>query len=98
MCQYGTNRNPWAGYRMDPSPTAHVPLTPNPGGSKTLPFKLQPNRRPHDVGLSSGLITIVVMTLCVMIWRCFCHFLGLFLTFAVINCLFRIDRLIFFVD
>ena len=47
MCQWGANRNPWAGYRMGPSPTPHAPLTPQTGGSKSPPLKLQPNRRPH---------------------------------------------------
>ena len=52
---------------MGPSPTPHAPLTPQTGGSKSPPLKLQPNRRPqieHIMwGWSSGLITIVEMTL-----------------------------------
>ena len=49
---------------MTPIPDPHV--SPNRrGGVEKRPFslKLQPNRWPHIVGSSSGLITIVVMTL-----------------------------------
>ena len=55
MCQWGANMNSRAGIRMSPCPTAN---SPNRGVA---------NRRPQfgivDAGLSSGLITIVVMTL-----------------------------------
>ena len=55
MCQWGSNRNLWASYRMrpSPSPTYHKPRG---GKSATTDWA-------HHVGSSSSLITIVVMTL-----------------------------------
>ena len=56
MCQWGANRNPWAGYRIGPSPT---PMNPKPRDHKSATT----DRGAHHVGSSSGLITNVVMTL-----------------------------------
>ena len=50
MCQYGANRNTWAGYRMGTSPRTQT------AGSWD-------RKSATTVGSSSGLITIVVMTL-----------------------------------
>ena len=54
-------------------PDSPCPLAPNhqTGGSKSPPLKLQPNRRPQIEHImwqsSSGLITIVVMTLLILV-------------------------------
>ena len=46
MCQWGVDRNPWAGYRMGPSPTPYVSLNPQTGGDRKIPpFKFQPTGR-----------------------------------------------------
>ena len=37
-----------------PSPNPHIPLTPQTGGSKSPPMKLQPNRRPQIERNMSG--------------------------------------------
>ena len=51
MGQWGANRNTWAGYRMS---SFRSPRTPK---------QRVVNRRPQNEGSSSGLVTIVVMTL-----------------------------------
>ena len=62
----GANRNSCAGYRMGPSLTPTPPNTPNRGVEKP-PFEIAAKSATadctHHVGWSSGLITIVVMTL-----------------------------------
>ena len=55
MCQWGANGNPWADYRMDPSPT---PTYPKPRGCNSSTTDLS-----TSCAVVGGLITIVVMTL-----------------------------------
>ena len=43
MYQSEANRNPWAGYRMGPSPTTYVPRILKPGVEKS-PFQISVNR------------------------------------------------------
>ena len=57
MCQWGANRNPWARYRLSLSPS-----------SKRRGCKWATTDWAHHVGSSSGLITIVVMTLYVSLF------------------------------
>ena len=42
MCQWGANRNIWAGYRMGPSPTPYVPPNAPNRVSNSVSFKFQP--------------------------------------------------------
>ena len=55
MCYGEANTNQWAGYRIGPSPT---PTYPKPSGCKSAT-----KGGAHHVGSSSGLITIVAMSL-----------------------------------
>ena len=73
MCQWWANRNPWAGYRMGPSPTPHVPHNPPNRGVNKPPFEIAAKSATidweHHVQSLSGLIIIVVMTLFCS-WQC----------------------------
>ena len=52
MCQWGSNMNPWVGYRMGPSQTPHLHTN-------------QPNREGGGVEKSPFEITAKQLTLCV---------------------------------